>query len=276
MGLVLFYFSGTGNTRYIAHHLCDSLNAHGYNAKAVSIEGLNQIEANEMIDNNSVIGLAWPIYGSDIPANMQRFIKAMPVVENKPLLTFCTQMAFSGDGAVVMRRVLEGKGYIQRWAMQFKMPNNVIARGLPFKGRDDYEWFEVKYLKRARKLADYLAYKIIKNVQHIRGATIGHTILAMSQRPAFKYFGHGALAKLLGVNNKCTGCKLCTQMCPQRVIEMVEGKAVHKNTSDCIVCFRCSNFCPHDAITFLGGVKKPRYKGPDAQTHKAIVTNKKA
>ena len=112
MGLVLFYFSGTGNTRYIAHHLCNNLNDKGYNAQAVSIEKLKNADAHKMIDNTSAIGLAWPIYGSDIPRNMQKFIKAMPITEKKPLLTFCTQLLFSGDGAVVMRRELEGKGYL--------------------------------------------------------------------------------------------------------------------------------------------------------------------
>ena len=276
MNLVLFYFSGTGNTRYIAHHLCDRLNDSGYNATAVSIEGLNFLEAHELIDNSSAVGLAWPIYGSDIPNNMKQFIKSMPIVENKPLLTFCTQMLFSGDGAVVMRKALESKGYVQKWAVQFNMPNNLIVIGVSSKGKDDYSIHEQKYLIAARKKIERLKDNIISGTKYISGATIGYTILAMSQRPLYKLFGHNVMIKWLGVNEKCTGCALCAQMCPKRVIEMVDGKAVYKNRDECLLCFRCSNFCPHSAITFLKTVKSTRFKGPDEQTYKSIITDKKA
>ncbi|MCK5130427.1 MAG: EFR1 family ferrodoxin [Clostridiales bacterium] len=276
MRLVLFYFSGTGNTRYIAHHLCNRLNESGYTAKAVSIEGINFTDAQELIDNASAVGLAWPIYGSDLPNNMKQFIKAMPVVENKPLLTFCTQMLFSGDGAVVMRHELEKKGYVQKWALQFNMPNNYVAAGVPLKSSADYALHEEKYLKTARKKIDILADSIIKKKDHIKQATIFNTLLAMSQRPFYKYIGHNMVTKMFGVNDQCTGCKLCAQMCPMNVIKMEDDKAVYVNQEKCLACFRCSNFCPVSAITVLNKVKQPHYKGPDEETYKAIITNRKA
>ena len=276
MSLVLFYFSGTGNTRYIAKRICATLNGRGYEAEAVSIEGMSPAEARTMIDNSSAVGLGWPIYGSDIPDIMKDFIKYMPIVENKPLLTFCTQMAFSGDGAVVMRGFLEAKGYVQKWAMQFNMPNNVSVRGIPISSSDDYAINEEKYLKRARKKADYLAYKVLKNVEVIKGATVFHTIAAMSQRPAYRYLVHKAMTKKLGVSESCTGCSLCVDMCPRGVIKLEDGKARHVNIKECTLCFRCIDFCPKSAVTYGGKVKEPLYKGPDRETYMAITQGKKA
>ncbi len=212
MSLVLFYFSGTGNTRYISHQICDKLNSRGYDAKAVSIEGLNNAEALTLIDNHSIIGLGWPIYGSDIPRNMQNSIHNMPIIKKKPLLSFCTQMLFSGDGAVVMRRTLESKGYIQKWAVQFNMPNNYIAKGVPLKGYDDYNRHEKKYLEPARIKINALVIRIIKGIKYIKDASIINTMLAMSQRPAFRYLGHDVMKKWFGVNENCNGCKLCFEI----------------------------------------------------------------
>ncbi len=276
MSLVLFYFSGTGNTRYIARRICDTLNEHGYEATAISIENLNSMEARIQIDNSSVVGLGWPIYGSDIPAIMQSFIKSMPIADGKPLLTFCTQMAFSGDGAVVMRRQLESKGYVQKWAMQFNMPNNVSVKGIPLSVCDDYAMHEEKYLKTAREKADNFAFKVLNNVEDINGATIFNTIAAMSQRPAFKYLMHDAAKKKIGVNDDCNGCGMCVQMCPKNVFKLDSGKAYRANVKECTLCLRCTNFCPQGAVTVFKSVKKPLYKGPDKETYSAILNDKRA
>jgi ferredoxin len=276
MSLVLFYFSGTGNTRYIAHRICHTLNNRGYEAQAVSIEGMSIADARTLVDNSSVVGLGWPIYGSDIPAIMKKFIKEMPIVEKKPLLTFCTQMMFSGDGAVVWRSRLEAKGYVQKWAMQINMPNNISLSGVPFKCSDDYAQHEEKYLKLARKKADYLAYKVYNNAEDIKGATVFNTIAALSQRPAFKYFAHSYMIGKLGVSDICNGCGLCADMCPRNVLQIKDGRAFHENKKDCTLCLRCADFCPQSAVTYAGKVKQPLYKGPDKQTYKDIITNKKA
>ena len=276
MSLVLFYFSGTGNTRYIAHRICHTLNGRGYEAQAVSIEGMSIADARTLVDNSSVVGLGWPIYGSDIPVIMKKFIEEMPIVEKKPLLTFCTQMMFSGDGAVVMRSRLEAKGYVQKWAMQINMPNNISAKGVPLSCTADYDEIEEKHLKQARKKADYLAYKVYNNAEDIKGASVFNTIAAMSQRPAFKYFAHRYMIGKLGVSDACNSCGLCVAMCPRNVLQIKDGRAFHENKKDCTLCLRCMDFCPQSAVTYAGKVKQPLYKGPDKQTYKDIITNKKA
>lgn len=275
MSLVLFYFSGTGNTRYIAHRICETLNEHEYDAKAVSIENLPTKQAQIMIDNASMVGIGWPIYGSDAPKIVKDFVKNMPIVENKPLLTFCTQMLFSGDGAIVMSRKLGAKGYVQKWAMQFNMPNNLSVRGIPVSCSDDYSVHEESYLKQARKKADYLAFMVLKNVEEIRGATVFHTIAAMSQRPAFRAM-HGAVEKMIKINSDCSGCGLCAGICPTNALKIVDGKAVRAKSEECTLCVRCVDFCPSNAVNIFKKAKLPHYKGPDRETYQAMIGDRQA
>jgi len=47
--------------------------------------------------------------------------------------------------------------------------------------------------------------------------------------------------------DSCVGCGVCSGVCPQHCINVIEGTAV-VNTRDCIRCYCCHEFCPMKAI----------------------------
>lgn len=46
----------------------------------------------------------------------------------------------------------------------------------------------------------------------------------------------------------CTGCNACVTICPAKVLELEEGKAVPVNMGDCVGCQSCEMVCPVGAI----------------------------
>ena len=54
--------------------------------------------------------------------------------------------------------------------------------------------------------------------------------------------------------DKCTGCGLCVIVCPHRVFELEEGKAVVVDPDLCMECGACSLNCAADAIKVKSGV----------------------
>lgn len=52
----------------------------------------------------------------------------------------------------------------------------------------------------------------------------------------------------------CTGCGMCTMVCPHAVFEVVNGKARIIDIDDCMECGACSNNCRFGAITVKAGV----------------------
>ena len=54
--------------------------------------------------------------------------------------------------------------------------------------------------------------------------------------------------------DKCTGCGVCTTVCPHRVFEIETGKAAIVDVDSCMECGACSLNCPAEAIEVRSGV----------------------
>lgn len=47
---------------------------------------------------------------------------------------------------------------------------------------------------------------------------------------------------------RCTGCGLCAELCPNGAVELVGQKAVIARPADCTFCEVCESYCPEGAI----------------------------
>ena len=47
---------------------------------------------------------------------------------------------------------------------------------------------------------------------------------------------------------RCTGCRICEQLCPTHAVEMRGGHAAIVRPADCTFCEVCESYCPEGAI----------------------------
>jgi len=47
---------------------------------------------------------------------------------------------------------------------------------------------------------------------------------------------------------KCDGCGECVEACPVNLFEMVDGKAVCEDASECLGCESCVVVCSNEAV----------------------------
>jgi len=52
----------------------------------------------------------------------------------------------------------------------------------------------------------------------------------------------------------CTGCKMCINVCPHAVFEIVDKKARIRDLDDCMECGACALNCQYGAISVKSGV----------------------
>jgi len=54
--------------------------------------------------------------------------------------------------------------------------------------------------------------------------------------------------------DKCTGCGMCLEVCPNEVFKMNTRHVEIRNRDACMECGACSRNCPFEAITVKAGV----------------------
>jgi len=54
--------------------------------------------------------------------------------------------------------------------------------------------------------------------------------------------------------DKCTGCGRCMEVCPHRVFDLINGKAMIIDKDSCMECGACANNCAFNALEVKSGV----------------------
>lgn len=55
-------------------------------------------------------------------------------------------------------------------------------------------------------------------------------------------------------SSKCTGCGMCTKVCPHGVLVVRNGKAEIIDRNSCMECGACAGNCPFSALSVKPGV----------------------
>ncbi len=244
---VIFYFSGTGNTWWAADRIKKQLDANNINADTVSIDKVDSKKANWWIKTADLVFFGWPVYGSDMPEPMKAFIdNLLPVEKGKHIHTFCTQMAFSGDGAWFYHKHFENKGLIIDSARHFIMPSNISVWRRGLGAPRDKDKISKIMARCEKRIESYISNLLIGKYRVMGKRSYP---LGMLQRAPYRLV-YKRFRNVVGVNkDRCTNCGICASLCPSENI-VISGFPDFKGK--CSLCFRCYSFCPESAITYKG------------------------
>jgi len=261
MSILTIYFSGTGNTAFVAKEF-----ARRMGGKCLSIEDDADFVAE--IAASDTIAICYPIYGSRVPLIMRRFAaKHTAELAGKKLVILVTQLLFSGDGARVFTDMFPPGHFDVIYAEHIILPNNVnnfpILRPTSKKSAAKQKLYAKSVIERVcgdigagivrrRGFTDFA--RFLGSVQGVmwqgKNSNIEPSKLSM------EHTGKSSVK----ISESCTACGLCAKKCPMKNLEVWDNTLVHKN--NCTICYRCVNLCPHKAITVFFSFKpKWQYKG---------------
>ena len=246
----MFYFSGTGNSRYIAELFSEIMDI-----------GCHSIEETRdfapLLEAEETIAFCYPVHGSRVPRIMRDFaLRYLEPLRGKQLIILCTQLVFSGDGARAFTDVFP-PGHIKViYAEHVRMPNNICNFIImPLEKKETVK----KRVRKAEQKVHLICDDIAKGRKRSRGFNPLSRALGLIQGAFYPGFERMGLNRVW-IDDDCIKCLTCVSVCPMKNIVFEEGEL--KTRDDCTICCRCINECPQKAIqVFLHTKVKKQYEG---------------
>ncbi len=247
---MVIYFSGTGNSKYIAGVISDRLG----DSVSSAAELIKKWEAPEFYSDKPYIFVA-PIYAWQFPKVFREWIEKCRFLGNKKAYFVITCGSDIGAAANHIKRFAEKYGFGYMGTAPVVMPDNYLIMFSPQSAEKDNEVIE-KAEKSALTLCERIengeAFSPLKNT------FVGH-ICSDVVNPFFYLFYIGA--DKFYVTDACVSCGKCAEVCMLNNIKIVDGKP--KWGKDCTHCVACISNCPALAIEYGKNTKgRRRYTCP--------------
>ena len=255
LNTIIYYFTGTGNSLYLARQLGKQLGK--YQIESMAKDPPTQ-EVGGPTEN---IGFIFPVYYLGLPRKAKQFIEKLKIRKG----TYCFAITNYGrmkfDTIGLLDEVLQQKGSQLSYDNAIKMPGNYIVR------------YDSASPEKIQKLMVNANFKIDeignaitnKEVHHIR--RLGTHISKWGNNMIYKDIEK--FDEKFTVNDNCNGCKTCSDMCPVQNIELINQKPIWQHL--CERCMACIQWCPTEAIQYDQKTEtRKRYHNPNIKAKDMI------
>jgi len=254
--ILMFYFSGTGNSKQVAKWISEFAAARSIDCKLFDISKTD-ISQLEPLDSNALIIIISPVHGFNFPKITLDFIAHFPKGKNKLVLmntragvkigSFITP-GLTGIAFILSSLLLKRKGYKIVGQIPFDMPSNWISihpalneRTVKFIHQKNYDRVKKHSEKIFAGKKDFLALRDLIQDILIAPISLGYYLV-----------GRYAFAKTFYASYKCDNCDVCIKQCPVKAIEKINNRPYW--TFNCESCMKCMNSCPKRAIETAHGL----------------------
>lgn len=237
--VIIFCFSGTGNTEQVMAMLRDALHREGVHADCARIDQCVRSGVLPDISGYDAIGIGYPIFAFNVPGPVEAFVKMLPCGGGKPVFVFKTAgepFAFNRTSSYFIHRKIARRGYDLAYERLFLMPYNIVFR------YPDAVVSQIYTL--SEKLAGRMAADIVRGVENRPRYNPFFTAVSWIMR--IQQPGAALNGKLMRATKACNGCGKCVRECRTGNIRMEKGKI--RFGWKCAMCMRCIMFCPQGAV----------------------------
>ena len=248
---MVIYFSGTGNSRYVAKMIAELTNDKLCDSSVFTREGL----CTTFQDPGTYVFVA-PVYVSAPPKAFLDFIRYSEFPSQVRAYFVMTCAGGMGGSPGYCLRMAHEKGFVYLGTAQIVMPQNYIAF---FQTQEEDN--NIERVEQARPVIEDISKHILNR------ATLPDSGMKAWEYLSTKlildmYYKGFMKTKSFFSTDSCIGCGHCAAVCPLGNIKLTDKRPVWGE--NCTHCMACINLCPKNAIEYGKWARgKPRYKGPE-------------
>lgn len=249
---MIIFFSGTGNSRFIAEKIAEQTGDKTVDAAYY----IRRKKGAHFTDSGPYVFIA-PVYVSAPPVPFLQFLRHSAFPAGCPTYFVMTCAGGMAAAPWYCRKLSEEKGFSYMGTVEIDMPQNYL---LFFKMHPPSHNREK--VKNACTSLDSIS-DSIHSLTPLPEPAVKKWEIAATRMVLAPYYKHFMSAKGFRATKDCIGCGKCAAACPMSNISM----EMHKPSwgSKCIHCMACINLCPKEAIEYGRHTRgKLRYHGPDS------------
>jgi ferredoxin len=252
MSTEVYYFSGTGNSLFVARQIVERING-----KLISIPSV--IKEEHIRTEADVVGIVFPVYYATndcgIPRIIIKFVGKLENLNSQYIFAVCTSGGIPGTTLENLSKLIASKGSTLAAGFIIKMNDENLSK----------EKQDKMLIQQKEKLDAVCRYVLARKRSKLETRSILRKIvlapvLYLAMKPLFsrryrKLSGFAGLPfselipladRSFRVDAKCIGCGICAQVCPVDNIRLVEDRPVWQH--HCETCLARYSWCPQAAI----------------------------
>ena len=234
---MIFYFSGVGNSAWVAQVLAEQLGERLVKMADYADEQLD-IQADEKV------GFVFPVYSWAPPKLVMDFIGRVKMSAPNYLYFVCTCGAETGKTADIFCEAVTARGWQCHAGYSVVMPNTYVS--FPGFGTDADEVAARKIAAAKERLPQIV--EQLKAQQHVFDCHEGPLARFKSYVIGSSFNKCQLTAEPFFTTDACTSCGRCAQTCPVHNISLVDGRP--EWSDHCTQCLACFHICPVNAIQY--------------------------
>jgi ferredoxin len=266
----IYYFSGTGNSLYVARELKNLLPY----VKLIPIVGA--IRSKNFVAKAKNVGFIFPCHGLTIPIPVRNFLKKINVLSSNYFFAIVARGGTVFRGFHIIDNCLKKQGKFLNAAFTIDMAlNDPKLEYFNVPTKEELDVLEMNAIRKLELIKRVILSKDSYNGDNKSGVTFSNNTFLnyLLERliPFMTHFISPLIKKYFYADSKCTGCGICEKVCPSGKIKMDGNKPVWQQDVDCYLCYACLNYCPVEAVQIYSKIwmksytkEKGRYPHPYA------------
>lgn len=236
---MVLYFSGTGNTEYIAKLIAD-----GLGDECLDLFDRTRTNDKSPLYSEKTYVICAPIYVCEMPIFLIKYLKSLEFKGNNKVYFIFTSGGYCGSAKVQAKLFSIRKKLKFLGCSEFVMPRNYVANDRY--AMDEEEVIHSKISKSTKKVKEVV--EAIKNEQKLKSRHVWLFEILIIAPFAPLWTKYKLVSKDFYATDACVGCRICQKVCPLNNIEVVDKRP--KWGDICTHCMACIAKCPKKAIEY--------------------------